>query len=707
MHTILDGPTSTIRRHRPVPDPVTSTSDAELRSHVERTLIATYEIEHELGRGGMGIVYLARDKRLKRAVAIKLLPPELAFRSEIRSRFLREAETSAQLSHPNIVPIFSVDEKDGLVFFVMQFVEGDNLAKRIQTTGPMDVDDVRRVLREVASALALAHSRSVVHRDIKPDNILLNKEDSRAMVTDFGIARAISDGADSRLTATGVAIGTPHYMSPEQCAGDRDVDGRADLYSLGVVAYQMLTGELPFSANNTPALLVKQISEAPVPVERKRAGIPEDLARIVMRLLEKDPANRFPDAAALEVALESGIVPEQVRRASRATVAPMELAPYGNSYAENYGGTYGGQPGGAPADGSGYGLMSRGPDAASAPAWGEQSEPTHDEIARWYAEPVVKFRRKLAPYLAVNGVFVFFAIVTDTNLLPVSAIWSVIIAYQYAKIWSEGFDWRDVFKQPRDRLFFDVLAEWIEDAKALFDPVKRTELRNRNRAQRQLARSRGTGGLFDGPPRALGGGGAGPMGHMAHRGSMSGVATMPMTGAQGDVVRQARGDRDEILRLLDTMPRGERERVAEVANSARALSDRVESLANLMADLDRNATPGALEVIDREVTKLESEANPLDRTGSEERIRRLAFLKRQRRAVADVGAKRASTAARLESCRTALQGMRFDVLRLRTGTQDIAGITLMAEQALVLAREVDGMVAGSDAVRGLSSRGRA
>ena len=155
------------------------------------------------------------------------------------------------------------------------------------------------------------------------------------------------------------------------------------------------------------------------------------------------------------------------------------------------------------------------------------------------------------------------------------------------------------------------------------------------------------------------------------------------------------------------MPRGERERVAEVANSARALSDRVESLANLMADLDRNATPGALEVIDREVTKLESEANPLDRTGSEERIRRLAFLKRQRRAVADVGAKRASTAARLESCRTALQGMRFDVLRLRTGTQDIAGITLMAEQALVLAREVDGMVAGSDAVRGLSSRGRA
>ncbi|MBI3792152.1 MAG: serine/threonine protein kinase, partial [Gemmatimonadetes bacterium] len=501
MRAILDGQPPTTRRHHPVPDPVTSTSDAELRAHVERTLAATYEIDSELGRGGMGIVYRARDKRLKRVVAIKLLPPELAFRSEIRSRFLREAETSAALSHPNIVPIYSVDEKDGLVFFVMQFVDGDNLAKRIQTTGPMAVDDVRRVLTEVASALALAHSRAVVHRDIKPDNILLNKEDGRAMVTDFGIARAVSDGADSRLTATGVAIGTPHFMSPEQCAGDRDVDGRADLYSLGVVGYQMLTGELPFTANTTPALLVKQISEAPTPVERKRAGIPDDLARTVMRLLEKDPANRFPDAAAL---------------------ASTGYAPRSPSYSPS-----------------------------PVPAWGA-SEPTQDEIARWYAEPVVKFRRKLAPYLAVNGVFLFFAIFTSTNLLPISAIWSVVIAYQYAKIWSEGFDWRDVFKQPRDRLFFDVLAEWIDDAKALFDPHKRAELRNRTRAQRQLARERGQGGLFEGPSpgyaarASLGGsvGGGRPSGALA-------------PGApQGDAVRQARADRDEILRLIETMPRG-------------------------------------------------------------------------------------------------------------------------------------------------------
>lgn len=675
-----------------MPDPVTSASDAELRAHVERTLAATYEIDSELGRGGMGIVYKARDKRLKRIVAIKLLPPELAFRSEIRSRFLREAETSAALSHPNIVPIYSVDERDGLVFFVMQYVEGENLARRIQGTGPMAVDDVRRVLREVAGALALAHSRDVVHRDIKPDNILLNQEDGRAIVTDFGIARAVSDGADSRLTATGVAIGTPHFMSPEQCAGDREIDGRADLYSLGVVGYQMLTGELPFTANTTPALLVKQISEAPTPVERKRAGIPDDLARIVMRLLEKDPANRFADATALEQALESGVVPDAPRRASSSTspVPPMDLGPWGGNAPQGLANTgYGARP-------------SAGWTPSPVPAYG-MSEPTPDEVARWYAEPVLKFRRKLAPYLAVNGVFLFFAVFTSTNLLPITAIWSVALAYQYAKIWSEGFDWRDVFKQPRDRLFFDVVAELIDEAKALWDPQKRAEVRERTRVQRQLARERGTGGLFDGPSpgmRASLGGGSASLGAAAL------PASIP-TGAGGDVVRAARADRDEILRLIETMPRGERDRVAEVAKSARELADRIERLAALQADLDRNANPGALEAIDREIAQLEAEANPLDRAGSEERIRRLAFLKRQRRAVADVGTKRSRTAARLESLRTALQSMRFDVLRLRTGTQDLAGVTLMAEQALSLAREVDGMVAGSDAVRGLAPRPRA
>src|SRR5512133_1019528 len=308
----------------PVPDPVVSSADSELKAHVERVLSAQYELDREIGRGGMGIVYRARDRRLKRLVAVKLLPPELAFRSDIRTRFLREAETAAQLSHPNIVPIYAVDERDGLVYFVMGYVEGDNLAKRLAERGPMPVDDVRQVLREVAEALAYAHARNVVHRDIKPDNILLCEDDGRAKVTDFGIARAVSEGGgDSRLTATGMAIGTPAYMAPEQAAGDRDVDGRTDLYSLGVVGYQMLVGEPPFKAGNTPAMLVKHLSEVPVPVDQRREGVPPDLARVVMRLLEKEPANRFPTAQALVAALDGEDVPE----AAEAAGSPYRAAP--------------------------------------------------------------------------------------------------------------------------------------------------------------------------------------------------------------------------------------------------------------------------------------------------------------------------------------------------------------------------------------------
>src|SRR5687768_12007274 len=295
---------------QPPVDPAASASSSELRTHIERVLSAHYELDNEIGRGGMGVVYRARDKRLKRHIAIKVLPPELAFQSAIRTRFLREAETAASLSHPHIVPIYTVDELEGLVFFVMAYVSGDNLAKRLHETGVLNVEDVRRITREVGDALAYAHERGVVHRDIKPDNILLDAATGRTMVTDFGIARAASGGDAGRLTATGMAIGTPAYMSPEQAAGDREIDGRSDLYSLGVVAYQMLVGEPPFVANSTPAMLVKHISERPTPVTQRRSDIPQDLARAVMVLLEKDPAMRFPSASSLVSALDGGHIPE-------------------------------------------------------------------------------------------------------------------------------------------------------------------------------------------------------------------------------------------------------------------------------------------------------------------------------------------------------------------------------------------------------------
>ncbi len=298
------------------------TPEQALTARVARVLVPTYDLDREIGRGGMGIVYRAVDRRLKRAVAVKVLPPDLAFRPDIRSRFLQEAETAAQLSHPNIVPIYMVDERDGLVFFVMAFIDGQTLAQRLKAApGPMPVPAALSILREVGSALAYAHAHGVIHRDIKPDNILLATDGQHALVTDFGIARAVTSSGDSRLTATGVAIGTPAYMSPEQCSGDKEVDGRSDLYSLGVVAYQMLCGSLPFSGANTAMLLVKQLSETPVPLRQRCPSVPEGVAAAVMRLLAKEPSGRFPDANAFLAALDAGA-------AAPAGSAPPFAAPY-------------------------------------------------------------------------------------------------------------------------------------------------------------------------------------------------------------------------------------------------------------------------------------------------------------------------------------------------------------------------------------------
>ena len=222
--------------------PVTAPSDQPLATRLAAALGDAYTIEGEVGRGGMGVVYRARDERLQRRVAIKVLPPELAFQPDIRERFTREAQTAAKLSHPHIVPIHTVGEGHGLVYFVMGYVDGESVAGRIRRRGKLPVEEVRRIMAESADALGAAHALSIIHRDIKPDNILLEGTRGRVMVTDFGIAKALSGSSGATLTGAGVAIGTPAFMSPEQAAGEREIDGRSDLYSLGVVTYQMLTG---------------------------------------------------------------------------------------------------------------------------------------------------------------------------------------------------------------------------------------------------------------------------------------------------------------------------------------------------------------------------------------------------------------------------------------------------------------------------------
>jgi serine/threonine-protein kinase len=600
-------------------------------------LAGVYDLDHELGRGGMGVVYKARDRRLKRTVAVKVLPPELGYRSEIRSRFLREAETAAQLGHPNIVPIYSVDERDGLVYFVMAFIDGDNLGTRIQKHGAMEPEAARRLLREVADALAYAHSRGVIHRDIKPDNIMLDVGSGRPMVTDFGIARAISDGADARLTATGIAIGTPAYMSPEQSAGDKEIDGRADLYALGVVAYQMLSGEPPFIASSTPAMLVKHLSERPTPVNLKRAGIPQDLAAIVMCLLEKDPADRFESAEALIAALD-GAGPVPVARP---------------------------QP-------------PRGPTSWSPlPPESPPDLPSPDEVMRWNAPVVVDFRKRMAPYIVVNSVILGLSIFTNTDFLGFTAIWSVFLAFKYAKVWSEGYDWRDVFRQRRDRMFFDVVAEGVDDVRAVFDAEKREEVRARWHSRRHQP------GLMDPPTRAS----------LGTPSTFGEAELSALGGPRAELMRQAVRDKDELVSIVSALPKKERKALGDVGATAQALVDRIKGIAWALAELDRTMPAANTTAIDKEIAQLEALANPLDRDASEARVRRLATLKRDRRTMSGQGSRREELEGKMQSCVLALQNLRFDVLRLSTGGSTTQNITLVAQQAMNLARDVDALVA--------------
>ena len=267
---------------------------------LQEAVVGRFSLVRELGRGGMGLVFLARDVALDRPVAIKLLPPEFAVSTAHRQRFLREARTAARLSHPHIVPIHSVEEIGDLVFFVMSYVDGETLAARVRRDGALPSREAMRITREIAWAIGHAHANGIVHRDVKPENVLLERESGRALVTDFGIAQAM-DGPNS--SAQGRVAGTPRYMSPEQAAGE-SVDGRSDLYSLGAVAFFMVTGRSPYEASSAAAMLVKHMND-PVPsVLSINPAVPGDFARAIERCLAKIPADRFQTSDELARLLE-------------------------------------------------------------------------------------------------------------------------------------------------------------------------------------------------------------------------------------------------------------------------------------------------------------------------------------------------------------------------------------------------------------------
>ena len=280
---------------------------AELAVRLQAAVGSTYRIDHELGGGGMSRVFLADEPALGRKVVIKVLPPEMAAGVN-RDRFQREIQLAARLQHPHIVQLLAAGSADDLLWYVMPFIEGESLRTRLARSGELPVKDALRILREVADALSYAHEQGVVHRDIKPDNVLLAGK--HALVTDFGVAKAVTESsAGSTLTSLGMALGTPAYMAPEQASGDPNVDHRADLYALGAMAYEMLCGQPPFTGSSPQAVLTAHVIQVPVTVSSVRPAVPAALNAIVMRCLEKHAADRWQSAEELASHLEALLTP--------------------------------------------------------------------------------------------------------------------------------------------------------------------------------------------------------------------------------------------------------------------------------------------------------------------------------------------------------------------------------------------------------------
>jgi len=612
---------------------------------------SAYTIEGEIGRGGMGVVYRARDERLKRRVAIKVLPPELAFQADIRARFTREAETSARLSHPHIVPIYSVGEGNGLVYFIMGYVDGESLGGRLKRRGRLPVEEARRIMKETADALSAAHAFSVIHRDIKPDNILLEGTRGRVMVTDFGIAKAMSGGSGATLTSAGVAIGTTQYMSPEQAAGEREIDGRSDLYSLGIVSYQMLTGELPFNAPTVAGILMKQITEMPSPVTDKRPDAPEDLALAVARCLEKDPENRWPSADALRRALESRTVvgyrptgqsrpatrpsPAETRRPSGNTVDPLSpqvprspnvprpLARAPTPMARD--------------------RMNRRMDRRLERGSRDTPLPVPDT-----GEPMIvqKTRAQFARWAAVSAGCFMVNIATGIGqpwfLFPMMGMGFGVVN-SYAKLWQAGYTWRDVLSRP---------------------PA----------------------------PDAL-------LGAPAKGGKMARQLPAPKAdefGVHLGTIMQAHGDRGAIYKLLERMSSAERKMLPEdVLGTVDGLYQRATDLARTLHAMDGNMVTQDLGRIEERIAALAKEPD------DEERARRVTLLERQKKAIQDLSGRREQIANQLESCTLAMQNVRFDLLRLRSAdaASALGDLTHATQQARALSRDVDNGISAASEIR--------
>ena len=623
-----------------------------LRARIVAATDGQYRIEDEIGRGGMSVVYRAHDLRLNRAVAIKVLPPELALDPAVRSRFTREAQTSAQLSHPHIVPIYDVGERDGVAYFVMALVTGGNLGGMLEMRPLGAVDDVRRILSEVADALAYAHLRGVIHRDVKPDNILLESEAGRSMVTDFGIARAMEGGA--RLTQTGIAVGTPTYMSPEQAVGDRQVDGRSDIYSLGVVGYQMLTGRVPFTASNSMALLLKHVSERPRPILELRPETPRVLAEAIEHALAKTPDTRWPTATAFREALltgESGsswrVEPREpvryaspVPRSSRRE-SPQSARPAGGALASNS-------------------------EQANEPAKQIEMEPPHlatltaeqrEDLRLWNGRvnllDRVKFARR---YALFTGAMTFAGLgaVAGAGEIPPLVLSPLVPLYMWIKVWRRGRSLRESGLELR-RVFLRLRARAAFPAPPLPTPAP---------SERELEK----------------------------------LASRPVLDGQfGPVIRRAAADRAAVVDIVAKMSKADRALLPDVRPTADALFERVVALAKAIHRMEHDVDASLLSELNVRVAALRT-----DGESSEER-RRVALLRKQRDTLQELADRRTVMIRQMESAGLALGNLRLDLIKLQSsGLESALGdLSSATQQARALSNEIGMALAAVDEVRHL------
>ena len=678
-----------------------------LRDRLIAALGDAYTVEGELGRGGMGVVYKATDRKLRRAVAIKVLPPELAYRDDVKQRFLREAQTAAQLNHPNIVPIYAVEERDGLVCFVMALVEGEPLGARLAREPQAAVHEVCRVVRGVADALSYAHSRGIVHRDIKPDNILIDRATGRPMVTDFGIARAAE--GDARLTVTGIAVGTPAYMSPEQAMGEREIDGRSDQYSLAIVAYQMLSGQLPFQATNTPSMLMKHISDTPRALREMRRDLPPLLVAAVERAMAKKPQDRWEDAAGFRdavAAVENGVAPREAERpeSERLSASWKRPAPRLDGLAASVRDIVRGASAHAREEARQANDLARDAgardaiDAANAgwqgatgrnsnlpmqplppvPPWmpaswrdvrhqarlqqrdgrrqrealqGKESLEAFGQLS--IADRIRSLRRRTASSAVTVAMLAAINLATSPDFLwflfPAIGM-SIPLAQRLAALWADGVRWREIFG--RD-------------------------------AHKSLQGQSGSGGAS---VRQLP-----SMAQLALQMAPSEV----LAGKYGDHVRRAAGDRLAVREVISKLTKADSDLIPDVAPTVDALAERVGSIAQALHRLEEDVKPSAIEDVERRIAA--AQAQPVSR----ERDQRVQLLERQRVTMTDLLSRRETLLTQLESAALVLQNMRLDMIALRSaGVQSaLDDVSSATQEARALSRDIANVLDAAKEIR--------